>query len=156
MNNRSLLLIPHVAMLCHSYQHWTGKSLLDASLNETERVEALAEAPFAILSHDTRTDPLFNYANQLALGLFEMSWDEFTALPSRASAEEVNQNERASLLEQVTRHGFIEQYSGIRIAKSGRRFMINNATIWNLLNAEGCYQGQAALIRDWLPISQSA
>ena len=78
-----------------------------------------------------------------------MNRAEFTALPSRLSAETINQAERARLLDRVTRHGYIDDYSGIRIAKSGRRFMIRNATIWNLLDADGQHYGQAALIRTW-------
>lgn len=155
MNNLFPLLIPHVAMLRTSYRHWLGEPLLDESLQGIVAVEALAQAPFAVVSHDISRDPLFNYANQLALELFEMGWAEFTALPSRASAEPVNQAERAALLAQVNQHGFIKNYSGIRIAKSGQRFMIGNATIWNLHDAEGKYQGQAALIREWQPLPKS-
>ena len=78
-----------------------------------------------------------------------MSWEEFTALPSRLSAETVNQKERAKLLDAVTQRGYINNYSGIRISKSGRRFMIHDATVWNLMTPEGQFYGQAALIRNW-------
>jgi MEKHLA domain len=142
-------LIRHVEILRASFQYWTGKSLLDDNPAGTSAVAALANAPFAVVSHDARPEPVFNYANQLALNLFEMSWDEFTALPSRLSAEAPNQAERARLLEAVSRQGYIDSYSGIRIAKSGRRFLIRNATIWNLLTPEGLHYGQAALIRHW-------
>lgn len=108
--------------------------------------------PFALVSHDTAADPVFNYANRLALELFSMSWDEFTALPSRLSAEPVKQSERARLLEIVSQNGYIEDYSGIRIAKTGRRFMIKNTTIWNLITSDGSFYGQAALIRAWQDI----
>ena len=146
-------LAAHVALLCASYQHWTGASLLAARLSNDAAVRALADAPFAVLSHDTQPDPVFNYGNRLALNLFEMNWDEFTALPSRASAEAVNQAERARLLAQVSQHGYINDYSGIRIARSGRRFRISNAIIWNVLDAAGGYHGQAALIRTWQPLT---
>jgi len=42
----------------------------------------------------------------------------------------------------VARQGYIDDYSGVRIAKSGRRFLIERATVWNLGEVE--YQGQAA------------
>jgi hypothetical protein len=142
-------LIRHVGILRASFQHWTGKSLLDENLDSASAVTALAEAPFAVVSHGTETEPIFNYANKLALQLFEMSWEEFTALPSRLSAEAPNQAERARLLQAVTRQGYIDDYSGIRIAKSGKRFMIREATIWNLLTETGQHYGQAALIRHW-------
>lgn len=139
----------HVGILRASYRHWTGRSLLDESLDGASAVAELWAAPYAVVSHGTEAEPVFNYANRLALDLFEMSWDEFTALPSRLSAEAPNQAERARLLEAVSRQGYIDNYSGIRIAKSGRRFMIRDATIWNLLTPEGEYYGQAALIRHW-------
>lgn len=139
----------HVEMLCASYYHWTGKFLLEGNVGKEYAMKELFNAPFAVVSHGIQPDPVFNYGNQQALKLFEMSWGEFTALPSRLSAETSNQEERAKLLEMVNYQGFMDDYSGVRIAKSGRRFMIKKATIWNLLTAEGLYCGQAALIRDW-------
>lgn len=109
----------------------------------------LDEAPFALVSHGTQADPVFNYANRTALELFGMSWTEFTAMPSRLSAGPVERSERDSLLERVARDGYIDDYSGIRIAKGGRRFLIRNATVWSLLDAKGLYYGQAAMIPEW-------
>jgi predicted DNA-binding protein (UPF0251 family) len=56
---------------------------------------------------------------------------------------------RAKLLEAVTRRGFIDDYSGIRISKTGRRFKISRATIWNLLTEDGKPCGQAAMFTEW-------
>ena len=81
-----------------------------------------------------------------------MSWDEITHLPSRYSAEPMAREERSDLLERVTRNGFVDDYSGIRIAKDGTRFIIRNATVWSLLDNDGIYHGQAALISDWVPL----
>ncbi len=139
----------HVEILRSSYLHWTGKPNFDEGISHENAVEALFLAPFAVLSHGIGVDPIFNYGNQRALDLFEMSWEEFTVLPSRLSAETVNQKERAKLLEAVTTNGYINNYSGIRIAKSGRRFIIRDATVWNLMTPDGQHYGQAALIRDW-------
>ena len=150
--NQPAFLLRHVGILCASYRHWTGKSLLDEKLDGASAVAALERAPYAVVSHGTEAEPVFNYGNRRALDLFEMSWDEFTALPSRLSAEAPNQAERARLLEAVSRQGYIDNYSGIRIARSGLRFMIRDATIWNLLTPEGEYYGQAALIRRWEPL----
>jgi hypothetical protein len=148
-NDNPIFLTHHVEILRASYLHWTGEPDFNEAIGQKNAVEALFTAPFAVLSHGIGTDPIFNYGNQRALDLFEMSWDEFTALPSRLSAEVINQEERAKLLATVTKHGYISNYSGIRIAKSGRRFMIRNATVWNLLTLDGQYYGQAALIRDY-------
>lgn len=147
--DRQPFLIRHAEILRASYRHWTGRSLLEHAIAGEGAIAALFEAPFALVSHGIEAEPVFNYGNRLALSLFEMNWEEFTALPSRLSAEAPNQGERARLLEAVSRQGYIDDYSGMRIAKSGKRFMINQATIWNLLTPEGRYYGQAALIRQW-------
>ncbi len=107
--------------------------------------EALWNAPRAIVAHGTEDDPIFFYGNHLALQWFGMSFDEFARLPSRLSAEPLAQEERARLLQKVTQQGFVDKYSGMRIAKSGKRFMIADGTVWNLLDAAGVLHGQAAV-----------
>jgi hypothetical protein len=57
------------------------------------------------------------------------------------------------LLAEVAAHGFIDNYSGIRISKMGRRFRIEQATVWNLVNESGEAQGQAATFRQWTWVS---
>lgn len=136
-------------ILCTSYQHWTGLQLIDAASDSAKALQQLFDAPFAVASHDAQPDPIFNYANNQALQLFGMTWQEITQLPSRYSAEEMDRVERARLLERVTKYGFVDDYSGMRIAKGGTRFTIHNATVWNLLDENGEYCGQAVLIRDW-------
>ena len=81
----------HTALLLQSFVHWTGKSLTEASLTREQQAAALFDAAFALVSHNTAADPIFNYANRQALTLFEMSWEEFTQLPSRLSAEPMHQ-----------------------------------------------------------------
>jgi len=88
----------------------------------------------------------------LALELFGMDFAAFTRLPSRFSAEPLLREERALLLERVARDGFIDDYSGIRIAASGRRFRIERATVWNLVDAAGMRHGQAAMFAHWIPL----
>lgn len=106
---------------------------------------ALWNAPCAIVAHGTEADPVFFYGNRLALQLFEMSFDEFARLPSRLSAEPLAREERALLLDKVSRQGYVDGYSGMRIAKSGKRFMIADGTVWNLADEQGKLQGQAAV-----------
>lgn len=139
-------------ILCASYRHWTGLPLIGAAPDSAQAIQQLMHAPFAVVSHDTQQDPVFNYANMQAQQLFGMSWEEITQLPSRYSTEEMERTERARLLERVERNGYVDDYSGVRIARDGRRFTIHNATVWNLRDEEGGYCGQAALIRDWSPI----
>lgn len=139
-------------ILGNSYRHWTGRHLLDPAVDGADAVAALNQAPYAVVSHGTEADPIFNYANRTALQLFAMSWEAFTALPSRLSAEPMVQEERDRLLERVGTQGYIDDYSGIRVSSSGKRFLIRNATVWNLLDEMGQPYGQAALLQDWQPL----
>jgi hypothetical protein len=127
-------------LIVQSYQQLTGKALLNTSFSP----DSMWDAPQAIVAHGTQNDPVFFYGNRRALELFGMSWAEFIRLPSRLSVEPEDCDARAVLMETVTRQGFVEGYSGMRISKNGTRFMISNATIWNLVDAEGVYYGQAA------------
>jgi hypothetical protein len=107
------------------------------------------EAPFAVLAHGTEHDPKFIYANQAAQACFGYSWDEFMALPSRLSAGTPGQAERQRLLEQVERNGFLTGYRGVRVAKSGRRFIIEDGVVWQLIDRDGKRHGQAATFPSW-------
>ena len=139
----------HARQLIESYRRWTGRDLVDSQLSAVKQARALFEAPFVTASHGTEADPVFNYANRAALALFETSWADFTSMPSRLSAEPVAQAERALLLARVNSHGFIDDYSGIRVSTSGRRFRIRRATVWNVVDAHGAPGGQAVVFRDW-------
>jgi hypothetical protein len=124
----------------------TGKALIaDVPSDIVALRLALWNAPRAIVAHGTEDDPVFFYGNRLALQLFEMSFDEFTRLPSRFSAEPLAREERSKLLQRVTLQGFADNYSGMRIASSGKRFMIADGTVWNLADEQGDYHGQAAV-----------
>ena len=50
---------------------------------------------------------------------------------------------------EVTRNGFVNNYEGIRISKTGRRFLVKNAIVWNVLDENGAYSGQAATFDNW-------
>lgn len=142
-------IIAHSGRLARSLKHWTGRDLLPGFTDERELSRQLFEAPFVIVSHGTEADPILNYGNLTALRLWDISWQELTQMPSRLTAEAPNREERARLLERVTRDGYIDDYSGIRIAKTGRRFRIASATVWNLINKDGSPVGQAAMFSEW-------
>ncbi|HEV2694828.1 MAG TPA: MEKHLA domain-containing protein [Verrucomicrobiae bacterium] len=145
-------LIAHAQTLARSLKHWTGRELLPGFApggSPEEFARKLFHAPFVQVSHGTETDPVLNYGNATALALWEMSWDELTRTPSRLTAEAPNREERARLLAAVTANGFIDDYSGIRISKTGRRFRIAQATVWNLIDEGGFCCGQAAMFSHW-------
>ncbi|MCT0253707.1 MULTISPECIES: MEKHLA domain-containing protein [unclassified Synechocystis] len=139
----------HINLLRQSYERLIGKTFGPKDLTGLSLAQAIYKAPYVVVSHSTEPDPVFNYANLTAQKLFEFPWAEFCQLPSRQSAEVPNQMERQQLLDTVTRKGFIENYQGIRIAKSGRRFWIKNVTVWNLYDTDGIYQGQGAIYSHW-------
>jgi hypothetical protein len=117
-----------------------------------ETLSQLWHAPAVVVAHGTEPDPIFFYGNRAALDLFEMTAGEFIQLPSRYSAEPEARGERARLMAQVAEENFISNYAGVRVAKSGRRFMIDHAIVWNLLAADGSLHGQAACFEHWRPI----
>lgn len=145
--DRALLEEP-TRLILTNYRRLRGCDLV---VPDHDEITALFEAPRVVLSAlgAFGSDHIFNYANRRALELFEATWDSLIGLPSSASAEPVHQDERRRLLDEVGRHGFIENYSGIRISQKGRRFRIRNATVFNLLDDAGHHLGQAATFTDW-------
>jgi hypothetical protein len=141
-------------LMASSHQRLVGRPLLSRSPGESDEVLAgrLYTAHFGLLSHDDRPDTCFNYAKLVAQPLFERSWDEMVGMPSRLSAEAPGRAERERFLARVAEHGYVDDYTGIRVAKSGWRFRILRATIWNLLDASGRRVGQAASIPAWEPL----
>jgi hypothetical protein len=139
-------------IILDSYAHYLKKPLMaqhSSPNNGKELSEELYQATFALVAHDTSSDPIFFSANCLAQQLFEMNWSEITSIPSRQSAESILQSERQALLDRVAQYGYINDYSGIRISKSGRRFWIRNAAVWNLIDEQGNKIGQAACFDRW-------
>jgi hypothetical protein len=145
----NLFLADHVALLLANLRHWTGRDLVDPELPMVEQARQIFYARFAVLSHNSAADPILNYGNRAGMQLFEFSWSELIRTPSRLTAEPVHRDERARLLDAVTRNGFIDDYRGIRISKTGRRFLIGDATVWNLLDDNGAHYGQAAAFSAW-------
>lgn len=140
VDSARLILTSHVRLL--------GSPLLPAAEDSGRQLYA---APFVVLAHDTAPDPVFFYANLAAQRLFEMSWNDMVRLPSRLSAEALAREERQRLLDHVSRDGYIDDYAGVRISASGRRFRITGATVWNLLDGDTRTVGQAAAFARWTP-----
>jgi len=139
----------HADLLISSYYKLLGKSLVKNEYAEESLYYNLFNASYGVVSHNTESTPIFNYGNQTALNLFEMSWFDFTKLASNKSAETVNRAEREKLLTQVREYGYIDNYQGVRISASGKRFMIEDATVWNIVDQKGIYYGQAAMFSKW-------
>ncbi len=141
-------VIQHSQRLLYSFHYWLGRSLLDVTGSPEEIAQALFEAPFVLVSHGTEPDPIFNYGNRKALELWQLSWQEFTRMPSRKTAEQVEQQERNRLLAETTKKGF-SNYSGDRISSQGQRFYIKDGILWNMLDEQNQRCGQASCFSDY-------
>ena len=142
----------HVQVLLDSFARLLGRELIPRVGSIEEQAERLFHAPFVVVSHGTEADPVLNYGNAAALALWEMDFATLTQTPSRLTAEPVHRDERARLLERTLRDGYVDDYAGIRISSTGRRFRIEQAVVWNLVDAAGVHRGQAATFDRWTPL----
>lgn len=136
-------------LLTGSFQRLLGKPLVSPEQGPDWLYRA---APFVVLAHNTAPDPLFVYANIAAQTRFGYTWDEFTKLPSRLSAEAPDRQERQRLLDAVARQGYIADYRGLRVTKSGKHFWVENGIVWQLVDEHGRTRGQAATFSSWTDV----
>lgn len=140
-------------LLLNSFRHWTGRELFERTGDQAYQAHALFLSPFVVVSHGAEEDPLLNYGNQIALDLWELPWEQLVRTPSSLTAEPVNRAEREWMLEQAKVRGYLDTYRGVRITSTGRRFLVDNARIWNVLDAQGQRVGQAASFSQWTWLS---
>ncbi len=136
-------------LLLNSFRRWLGRDLIERKGSPEEQAKALYHAPFVVVSHGMEADPILQYGNKIALDLWELDWERFTKTPSRLTAEPVNQAERERMLAQAQEKGFIDDYKGVRISGTGKRFLVERAIVWNVVGAEGEQIGQAATFSKW-------
>lgn len=138
-----------------SYALWTRRELLaDLGIGRvTGDIRAIArivaDLPCVVVSHGPGPDPVFVYANRCALALWELDWDAFMRLPSRRSADPGHVAERSRWLATAAAQGYVTGCHGERVSSSGRRFIIEDVTIWNVIDEAGAACGQAAAYRTW-------
>lgn len=148
--------VDHSQLLLDSYHRWLQRDLVPRNGSAVEQAQALFDAGFVVVSHGIEADPLLNYANRTALTLWEIDIPTLLQTPSRLTAEPLHRDERAQLLARTTRDGYVDDYRGIRVSTTGRRFRIEQAIVWNLVDAEGTYRGQAATFSHWVPLESPA
>lgn len=142
-------IIRYTERMLRSYHHWTGQSLFDLNAAPLDVSQWLFEAPFVVVSHGMEANPIFKYGNQRALILWELDWNTFTQTPSREAAEPLARSERQKLLDETEKNGFVENYSGVRISSTGKRFYVENLSTWNVLDENNQRCGQAAMFFKW-------
>jgi len=143
------VVIEWTQRLLDSYRHWTSRDLIERIGEADVQAYRLFHTPFVVVSHGAEADPLLNYGNQCALDLWGMTWSQLVQTPSRLTAEPVNRAEREGMLEQAKAQGYFDSYRGVRVTSTGRRFLVENALIWNVVDAEGQRVGQAATFSQW-------
>jgi len=136
-------------LLLNSYHHWLNQELIPRRGNSQEQSHQFFDSPFVVVSHGLQDDPILNYGNRAALALWETTWDELTRTPSHLTAEPLNREERTRMLQRASQHGFIDDYRGIRISKTGKRFLVEGAIVWNVMDSHGRELGQAATFSQW-------
>jgi len=119
-----------------------------------QRAQALFSSERLVLAHDGADPsddpgPRLIYANREALRLWRRPWHAMVGMPSRLTAEPGERAERAQALGRAQRLAAIGDYAGIRIDSRGRRFRIEGARLWTLLDERGRPLGQAASFARW-------
>ncbi len=138
-----------IRWLLDSHALWLKRDLIERNGDIEAQSRTLFFAPFVVVSHVDSDDPILNYGNRQALDLWEMTWAEFTATPSRLTAESMNRDDRARMLRQAAAHGYVTDYQGVRISRTGRRFLVESATVWNVVDEHRRQRGQAATFSRW-------
>ena len=135
-----------------SHQRAFGRGLLPGHACADQirtRAQSLFSASDPVLAHNSNQDPTLVYANAAALLLWRRDWNAMVGMPSRLTAPEQARAERAQALGSAQTMDAFQGYRGIRIDSTGRRFVIDNARIWTLWDAQGERCGQAASFGRW-------
>ena len=139
----------HSILLNNSFFYWTKKYLINPVPPAQDLARLFYTAPFVLVSHGIEADPVFNYANKTAQDLWKFTWEEFIKTPSRLSADPTALVNRSELFEKADQQGFAGNYSGIRITKNKRKFLMKDAILWKVIDENGHNYGHAAVFWDW-------
>jgi MEKHLA domain len=135
--------------LLESYHYWIGQDLIDRAGDRKAQALWLFEASIVVVSHGVEPNPILNYGNQAALDLWELPWEQLIQTPSRLTAEADDRPERERMLMQARAKGYYDGYRGVRIASTGKQFLVEQAVIWNVIDPAGHRIGQAAAFSQW-------
>jgi len=142
-------IISWVQIILNSYRQLLDRELFDRTGDELTQSENLFYLDRVVYSHNNSSDPIYNYSNQKGLELWEMDWQQLTTTPSRMTTQPLLREEREQLLQETIAKGYIENYQGIRISRTGKKYQIKDITVWNLTDNKGKFCGQAATFSRW-------
>ena len=143
---RTERLIDRAREILDSYRRLLGRDLVARSGDPGEDARRLFHLPLAVLAHDTSTDPLLDWANLAAGRAFDAAPESLLGRPSADTAPADAVADRNELFDVLARQGFVTGYSGVRISLSGRRFVIDDVTVFEVADAAGRPAGHAAVI----------
>lgn len=144
--NHSDTWAARAAVILDSFRRLLGQELIGRTGDAGEDARRLFEMPLGVLAHDTAATPLLDWANRAAAVAFDATPEQLLGRPSAATAPAEASADRERLFATLRRHGFVTGYSGTRITATGRRFMIEDVTVFELRDARGNPAGHAAII----------
>ncbi len=133
-------------LLVGSFRRLVGKRLVE---RERGPEWLYGDAPFMITAQRNNPEPAFIYANAAAQRLFGYTWSEFTRLTAQSLSGFAAQEEGRALLDALTRDGYMANYRGQQVTRSGSRFRMEDGIVWQLRDRFGHYHGQAAMFSRW-------
>ena len=135
-----------IARVVAAFVRVTGGDLVaEAGLDPAALGASAWDGRFALLTHDTHA--VLTYGNRFALDLWEMDWETLTRTPSRETAPHEDRAARAEIMAAVERDGFTRAYTGRRVSRTGKLFLIERATVFTLLDEKGAGFGTGAFFK---------
>ena len=135
-----------------SFRRLLGRDLVDRSGDAAEDARRLFDLPLAVLAHDTAPRPLLDWANLAAARAFDATPAALLGRPSADTAPADAVGDREKLFETLDREGVVTGYWGVRVSLAGRRFVIDDVTVFKVTDALGRPAGHAAVIGNTGPV----
>lgn len=134
-----------IRLSSNSLERITGKTLYETIHVETAQ-QVHENERYAVLSHDTAGDPVYNYGNRAAVEVFKWPEDEFYQLPSRYSAPDGTiRNSRSTDIQDAIDSDLKTIALAIRQTKHGELFQLTDVMLWNVYDDDGHRVGQTAI-----------
>lgn len=146
MHDSDAVWLTRAAEILDSFRRLLGRELMPRSGNPAEDARRLFDLPQAVLAHDTSPAPLLDWANLAAAKAFDATPEALLGRPSADTAPADATADRRALFDKLAARGFVTGYSGVRVSLTGRRFVIDDVTVFEVTNAVGRPAGHAAVI----------
>jgi len=143
--------VTRATVILDTHRRLLGRELILRSGDAAEDARRLFDLPQAVLAHDTAPRPLLDWANFAAARAFDATPETLLGRPSADTAPADATADRRALFDVLARQGFVTGYSGVRVSVTGRRFIIEDVTVFALVDEAGRPAGHAAVIGSTRP-----